>query len=90
MSNHTASGYLIVKGQTRRFGHSGDAYVTGLGLPRFVKNKPNLDADEVAVKLNVTIPDSVFLEPEFEASLELAEQDVIQPEVTVEARDPNE
>lgn len=85
MSTHSVTGYLIVKAKRNTYSPS---RIVDLTSSRFVKNKPTLEENEVAVKLTVTLPDSVFNEPVATAEIKVPEQDVIRPEVVVEGEAP--
>lgn len=51
---------------------------------RLTTNKPALDGDEIAVKMTVKIPRSAFTTPQLEVTIDVPEQSVVHPEVTVE------
>ena len=57
------------------------------GVVRMTKTRPALHRQEIAVQLNITIPDSSFLAPFLTASLNVAESQVIQPIVELEITD---
>ena len=40
---------------------------------RMTKNKPSLDANEVAIKLNLELPDSLFRKPVLEGTIKVPE-----------------
>jgi len=54
------------------------------GSIRHTINLPRLARDEIAIKLSVTIPSSAFRSPIVEASLDVKDQEIIVPTVSVE------
>lgn len=58
------------------------------GVVRMTKNPPSSKAGEVAVKVNVVVPDEVFRTPTAEATIEVPEYAVIRPLVDVVVEDP--
>lgn len=60
--------------------------VDGVKIPRVTKNAPDLKSNEVAVKLAIEVPKSLFLKPSLKASIVVPEdrvsQTVITPEIT--------
>jgi len=61
------------------------------GSVRTRKTKPALYIDEIAIKINVEVPDALFSKPHLEASItvpkEAAMQDVLTADVVENARD---
>ncbi len=55
------------------------------GALRMTKRAPVLKRAEVAVKLNLSIPDGCFLSPVISVALDVSEDRVIVPTATVEA-----
>lgn len=49
------------------------------GSTRFTKGKPNLNWDEISVKLNLVIPDELFRRPLIEATIKVSD-DIIPKE----------
>lgn len=83
MSNppsHEAKGYLVLRADTFSEGR----YVRGLNITALRKNRPTLEADEIAVRVTIRIPDSVFTQPPFETEIVVPERDVIRPDVTID------
>ena len=46
------------------------------GITRMNKTPPSLGDDELAVKIDLVLPDNVFGKPRFEAKVELTEEQV--------------
>lgn len=57
------------------------------GVVRMTKRQPSLYRQEVAVKVTVSIPDNCFRSWVFGASVEVPDDRVIQPEISVEAEE---
>lgn len=62
-----ATFYLVVQGKRTRLSHSPIA----TGTIRVAKRKPPVKADEIAVRIQMEIPDAFFLKPTLQASLSL-------------------
>jgi len=45
--------------------------INNKGAVRISKNKPNLDWNEVSIKLNIEVPDTLFTRPIIQADLKL-------------------
>jgi hypothetical protein len=74
--------YLIVTGHVRRMGYG--RHVVDTGPIDIRKNKPKLAADQIAVRINLNIPDALFIKPALEVSLRLPEPETsleLTPEV---------
>ena len=54
---------------------------------RVSKNKPDIGSDEVAVKLNISIPNSLFLKPSLEFNISIPEDAAILPPIDSEVTD---
>ncbi|GHH09207.1 hypothetical protein GCM10008023_05560 [Sphingomonas glacialis] len=61
------------------------------GIERMTKRQGSLKRNEVAVKVNLSIADSVFAEPAISAAIVIPASAVIHPdiEVTVEDQEPS-
>lgn len=66
--------YLVVTGKPRRFGFS-DRYTVEPGAVEVRKKKPALAAHQVAIKINLEVPDALFLRPALELDLRLPAPD---------------
>lgn len=88
MKTVSTSGYIVVK--ARRSSYTGD--VTDLQSGRFVKNKPALEADEIAVKIHLTLPTAAFDRNPIEVEIDVPETSIMRPEavVTVEEAEGQE
>ena len=60
--------YLVVQGKRTQFGVGRDSR-RDPGTIRVAKRKPACARDEVAIKLSLDIPDSLFIQPTLEASI---------------------
>lgn len=61
--------------------------VDASGAQRMTKRAPSLYRNEVAVRIKITVPDQCFRSLEVAAEIEVQEEQVIQPAVTVTALD---
>ena len=64
--------YLVVQGKTPRFGPDRNTRREP-GTLRLTKNRPNTDRDEIAVCLDMEIPDSLFTKPVLQARVSVPE-----------------
>ena len=69
--------YLIVRGK-RRWKTSGPI---DLVSPRVTKTKPATKKDEVAIKVHLSLPEALFDEPQFQASIEVNDSQCTSPTV---------
>jgi len=67
------SQYIIVKKKDRYSGSNG--YFSS----RMTQTAPSLEANEVAVKVELTLPDEIFTKPAFQASITVPKEAVSQP-----------
>lgn len=74
--------YLIIQGFKRRNYDSPE-----LGTVMVRKNKPNVGRDEVAVFMDLDIPDALFDKPTLEVKAEIPEAAGIGPKITTEVTD---
>lgn len=51
---------------------------------RVTKPRPNLNVGEIAVKINLEVPESVFAAPSFEATLRVSEEAAAPPALSQE------
>jgi hypothetical protein len=55
--------------------------------PRFVKNKPTLQADEIAIYLDVRLPDALFVKPTLQATVTVKDEavtpEILTPDIVV-------
>ena len=54
---------------------------------RVVKTAPNLESDEIAIKLNIEIPDEIFNKPRLEASVTVPKDAISAPVIEAEVID---
>jgi hypothetical protein len=54
------------------------------GIERMTKRSPYLGRGEIGVALKITIPDAAFTSPLIRAELDVQDEHVIQPTLTVE------
>ena len=78
--------YLVVQGKRPRIGPKDDSRREPGNL-RLTKTRPNTAADELAVKLDVEIPDSLFVKPTLEARIQVADTVSAGPVITTEVVD---
>lgn len=60
------------------------------GVQRITKRAPGLSRSEIAVKLSITVPASAFRGPVLSTTLDIPEDRVIQPDISLEVVDPTE
>lgn len=70
------SAYLICDRTKRWSGSAGDLHIR-----RMTKKKPDLSAGEVAVKVTIALPSSLFDEPQLQARFEVPADAVTPPTV---------
>jgi hypothetical protein len=58
-----------------------------LTLPRITKHKPNVSGSEVSIMLNIRLPKTLFTRPQIEANIQVPEDSVIPPVVSMEVID---
>jgi len=64
--------------------------MTDGGVSRITKRWPMLSRSEIAVEVRLSVPDSSFRSPILRATLDVAENAIIQPTIEVEALDQPE
>lgn len=69
------SGYLIVGYDPNR---------RGKASLRITKTMPGLDWDEIAVKLNLELPDELFIKPHLQADITIPADSVSPPHIEAE------
>lgn len=79
--------YLVVQGKRPRFHTLGAPERREPGNVRVTKTKPNTAADELAVRLEIEIPDSLFSKPTLEARVSVPEGAGYGPAITTEVAD---
>ena len=75
-----AAFYLIIQGKESRYGSEPRA-IELAGI-RTAKKKPAVGADEIAVRVELSIPDSLFRKPTLVASITMP--DISEPMVTAD------
>lgn len=58
-----------------------------LNTPSVTKNKPVTGADEIAIQLRIELPKTLFTRPQIEAHIQVPEDSVIPPVVSMEVQD---
>lgn len=61
--------------------------VNNRGTVKATKNRPNLGFDEVAVEMNLTLPNALFTKPQLVASIVVPDSAAAPKEVSVETAD---
>lgn len=64
------TGYLIVGARFNRLGQE-----LGKTSLRITKTKPALDTNEIAVELSLSLPKSLFIKPQLQATIDAPESD---------------
>ena len=57
------------------------------GSVKTTKNRPGLDWDEVAIQMNLTLPDMLFQKPQLQATIVVPDEAAAPKEVDVETAD---
>lgn len=57
------------------------------GSVRVTKNKPALDFSEIAIHLNINVPDSLFKKPQLSATIDIQESQITPQVITAEIAD---
>ena len=50
-------------------------------------NKPSTASNEVAIKLNLVLPDTLFEQPQLVANITIPENDTAKPEISADVQD---
>lgn len=58
--------------------------VNGKGSAKAVKTKPSLDWNEISIKLDLLLPDSLFSKPQLTANIEVKEDQVSPTQINAE------
>lgn len=82
MSTVGTNGYIVVKARRNHRNQT-----VGLQGARFVKNKPALEADEVAVQITLTLPTAAFDRNPIEVHIDVPETAIMRPEAVVTVED---
>lgn len=64
-----------------------EQYIVVKGKKKSTYSKPNLDADEVAVKVVLELPEALFDKPTLQANIEVPEEAVTKPVIEAEVID---
>lgn len=66
-----------------------DFYLTvnSRGGVKTTKNRPNVDWDEVSIKMNMDIPDMLFKKPQLTASISIPDSAATPKEIDVQMQD---
>ena len=65
----------------------GKGEVIGMNIPKITKNAPNLNRNEICMKLNIDVPVSLFLKPSLEASITVPPDCISPVIITPEIQD---
>lgn len=61
--------------------------VNSKGSTRTTKTRPNLDWNEIAIQMNIELPDMLFKKPQLSANIIIPEKAVSQKEISSEITD---
>lgn len=75
--------YLVVQGVPPRFGSNRETR-RETGQIRVTKKKPDTKKDEISIRIDADIPDSLFVKPTLEAKISLPEGVARGPEISAE------
>lgn len=82
-----ANFYLVIQGKKHRFAHMRAQGVREPGEVQVRKNKPNTRQDEIAVKVQLQIPDALFEKPTLQIAAAVPEGSGHGPVITTEVAD---
>jgi len=68
-------------------GTNGQSNWPSLNIPRITKNKPALGPNEVCIKIEIALPETLFTRPSIEARIAVPEDSVIPPVVSMDVID---
>jgi hypothetical protein len=57
------------------------------GTTRTCKQKPGLDWDEISVKIDLVLPDTLFTKPQLSAKIDVPESDIKQHDISIDVID---
>lgn len=77
--------YLVVEGKKPR--NAPAAKYRAVGAVRVTKTKPSLTADEIAIELNLEIPDALFMKPSLVANITVPQSEALNSEIPCEVLD---
>ena len=78
--------YLVVQGKVPKFGMNRQN-TREAGALRLTKTRPSTAADEISVKLDLDIPDSLFIKPSLEARISVPKGGERGPVITTDVAD---
>lgn len=78
--------YLVVQGKKPKYGHDRDNKREA-GALRLTKTKPAVQSDEIAIRLEVEIPDSLFFKPTLMVSAALPENSKLENNISADVAD---
>lgn len=78
--------YLIIQGVEPRAIHMREER-REVGSLRLTKKRPATAPDEIAINLNLDIPDALFIKPTLHASIAVPDNFGLAPEITAEVAD---
>lgn len=61
--------------------------VNSRGGVKVTKNRPNVDFDEISIRMDLDVPDMLFKKPQLTASITIPESAAVPKEIDVEMQD---
>ena len=78
--------YLVVQGRQPKYGINKESQRVA-GSLKITKTRPNTDRDEIAIALDLDIPDLLFIKPVLQASISVPEGSPHGGEITADIAD---
>lgn len=78
--------YLLIQGKEPKYGLDKESRREP-GTIRVEKTRPNTRSDEIALQLNLTIPDAIFFKPQLVANVNVPESADFGPQISCEVQD---
>jgi hypothetical protein len=78
--------YLVIQGKEPKYGPD-KSKRREVGNVRVAKNRPHTASDEIALQLNLTIPDALYFKPQLVANVTVPDSAHVQPEIGCEVQD---
>lgn len=83
-----ATCYLTIQGKPPKYGTpEARRFKREPGTIRVAKTRPNTRSDEIAIKLDVEIPDALYIKPQLEARVTVPDDGSRGPVITAEIAD---
>ncbi|EDY85353.1 hypothetical protein GP5015_1593 [gamma proteobacterium HTCC5015] len=78
--------FLVIQGKKPKYGPNKE-HQRVAGNVKVTKTKPSVSSDEIALKLNLVVPDSLYYKPTLEATIAVPNEVEHGPVITTEVAD---